>query len=368
MEPDLSHLGQRFDIPGQFRDATVLTHGHINETYVASYDQAGARVRYVHQRINQAVFPNPPEVMENTERVLDHLHGKLADSPDPGRRALTLVPTRDGAAYHRDREGHYWRTYLFVERAQALNLVESAAQAREAARAFGRFQQQLVDLPRPRLHDTIPDFHHTPKRFAKLCTLIEKDPCNRAAGAARAIDFAMRHEPDTHRFVDLLAAGQLTERITHNDAKLNNVMMDEQTSEALCVIDLDTVMPGLSLYDFGDLVRTATTAADEDERDLSQVHMRPEMYRALVEGYLSTAAPFLTPTEVELLPFAGKLMTLEVGFRFLTDHLAGDTYFRVHRENHNLDRCRAQFRLVESIEAQEDAMARVASDGALSGG
>jgi Ser/Thr protein kinase RdoA (MazF antagonist) len=230
--------------------------------------------------------------------------------------------------------------------------VESPQQAFQAARAFGRFQKLLADLPAPRLHDTIPGFHHTPQRFAKLEAAIAADPANRARLAESEIEFALNHKA----MAGVLLAAGLPERVTHNDTKLNNVMLDDKTGEGICVIDLDTVMPGLAPYDFGDIVRTSTSPAKEDERDLSKVQMQFPMFEALARGYLETAAEFLTKAERQLLVLSGKLITFEIGIRFLTDYLEGDSYFKVHREGHNLDRCRTQFKLVESIERQEGAM------------
>jgi len=230
--------------------------------------------------------------------------------------------------------------------------VQSPRQAFEAAKAFGRFQGLLADLPAPRLHDTIPDFHHTPRRFARLEEVLAADRFNRAAQAAAPIEFALRRKPITGVLVD---AG-LPERVTHNDTKLNNVMLDDETGAGICVIDLDTVMPGLALYDFGDMVRTATCAVKEDVKDLSLVEMQFPMFEAIVRGYLASASGFLTPAERRFLAFSGKLITFEIGIRFLTDFLEGDVYFKTHREGHNLDRCRMQFKLAESIERQEEAM------------
>jgi hypothetical protein len=230
--------------------------------------------------------------------------------------------------------------------------VQSPVQALAAAKTFGRFQKLLADLPAPRLNDTIPDFHHTPKRFAMLEKAVAADPVNRAISAKPEIEFALHRQGICRVLLD----AKLPERVTHNDTKFNNVLLDDATGEGICVIDLDTVMPGLALYDFGDMVRTATSPAREDERDLSKVTMRFPMFEALMRGYLSTASEFLTPMEKQFLPFSGKLITFEIGIRFLTDFLAGDTYFKVHRDGHNLDRCRTQFKLVESIEQQETTM------------
>jgi len=351
-KPDLRNLARRFQIQGDFLDAGLYGSGHINDTYYARFSQGGAVVRYIVQRINQNVFRNPVALMENLQRVTAHLQEKMDGAPDVSRRRLTLLPTREGGACHRDQTGHYWRCYIFIEKARSFDAIQSPRQAYEAARAFGRFQKLLSDLPAPRLHDTIPDFHHTPKRFARLEEALAEDAVQRAEQARTEIEFALRRKP----MASLLLEARLPERVTHNDTKINNVLLDDQTGEEVCVIDLDTVMPGLALYDFGDLVRTGTSPAQEDERDLGRVTMQFPMFEALLRGYLSTAAEFLTPDERRLLVSAGKLITFEIGLRFLTDFLAGDTYFKVHRDGHNLDRCRTQFKLVESIEQQEVQM------------
>ncbi|HTI97450.1 MAG TPA: aminoglycoside phosphotransferase family protein [Dongiaceae bacterium] len=353
--PDLRDVVSRFQIPGDLVSAAPYGSGHINDTYCVTCDQAGTPVRYILQRINHHIFKNPAALMQNIQRVTEHLGEKLRPAPDASRRAMTLVPTREGGNHHCDAEGNHWRGYLFIEKARTYDAVETPAQAYAAARAFGEFQRLLADLPAPRLHDTIPDFHHTPKRFAALEQAIAADVAGRVRLAQPEIEFARHRQPLTGR---LLAAG-LPERVTHNDTKLNNVLLDDLTGEGVCVIDLDTVMPGLALYDFGDMVRTTTSPAREDERDLARVQMQFPMFEALVRGYLAAAAEFLTPAEKQLLPFSGKLITFEIGLRFLTDYLAGDGYFKVHREHHNLDRCRTQFKLVESIEQQEAQMNRL---------
>ena len=348
-------VAQQFQIYGEFRSAEPYGSGHINDTYCVVFGQAGTRVRYIFQRINHFVFKNPVALMENIARVTQHLGGKSAGAADQSRQALTLIPARNGAPFHQDEQGLYWRVYLFIELARTYDAVQSPAQAFEAARAFGRFQSLLADLPAPRLHDTIPDFHHTPKRFLALERAIEVDAVNRAALAKSEIEFALRHKALT----SLLLDAHLPERVTHNDTKFNNVMLDDVTGAGVCVIDLDTVMPGLALYDVGDMVRTTTSPVKEDELDLSKVTMQFPMFEALMRGYLASASEFLTPAEKRQLVAAGKVITLEIGLRFLTDFLAGDTYFKVHRDGHNLDRCRTQFKLVESIEQQETQMNRL---------
>jgi thiamine kinase-like enzyme len=352
---DPATAARAFAISGEFAGAGPYGSGHINDSYCAIFEHGGARTRYLLQRINHHIFKNPVVLMENIERVTAHLATKVADDPDHDRRALRLIPTQAGGVLHVDAEGNYWRAYQFIENATTYNSVQSPEQAFQAARAFGEFQRMLADLPAPRLHDTIPDFHHTPKRFAALEQAIAADVAGRAARCRPELDFAQARKSLTSRLVE---AG-LPERVTHNDTKINNVLLDDATGVGTCVIDLDTVMPGLAAYDFGDMVRTATSPAPEDEQDLSRVNMEFPLFEALARGYLSTAGGFLTPAEKESLAFAGKLITFEIGIRFLTDYLSGDTYFKVHRDGHNLDRCRAQFKLVQSIEFQEERMAEL---------
>jgi aminoglycoside phosphotransferase (APT) family kinase protein len=357
-ESQLQEISKQFQIYGEIMHAETCKIGHINETYSATYDQGGTRVRYIHQKINRTVFKDPETVMGNVVRVTNHLRAKLEalQARDITRRCLTIVPTRDGKPVYRDSAGEYWRTFVFVEGVQTFESVQSPQQALEAGRAFGFFQNLLVDLPGPRMADTIPHFHHTRKRFQAFQKAVEQDHFNRAASVKREIDFALEHEGVVDTLLNAMARKKIPERITHNDTKFNNVMLDTVTGEAMCVVDLDTVMPGCVLYDFGDMVRTATSPTMEDELDLSKVRMQMPMFKKLAEGYLETAGPFLTTAEKSYIAFSGKLITLTIGLRFLTDHLAGDTYFRIHRPGHNLDRCRTQFKLVESIEEQEEPM------------
>jgi Ser/Thr protein kinase RdoA (MazF antagonist) len=354
-ELNVSAATRSFEIDGEFIEAQPYGSGHINDTYRLFFKNGGAPFCNILQRINHNIFKNPEALMQNVERVTAHLATIVADEPDWRRRALRLIPARDGRGWHVDAAGNHWRAYRFIEKARTYDAVESTEQAFQAGRAFGRFQQQLAGLPAPRLHDTIPDFHHTPKRFGALERAIAADAAGRAALAKAEIDFALAHKP----MASVLLDAKLPERVTHNDTKFNNVMLDDSTGEGICVIDLDTVMPGLAPYDFGDMVRTTTSPAMEDERDLRKVTMQFPMFEALVRGYMSSAREFLTREEKALLAFSGKLITFEIGTRFLTDYLAGDTYFKVHREGHNLDRCRTQFKLVESIEEQEERMNRL---------
>jgi Ser/Thr protein kinase RdoA (MazF antagonist) len=361
---DVRSIGRHFQIYGEFVSAQPYGSGHINDTYATTYDQGGTSIRYVLQRINHAIFKNPVGLMENIKRTTHHLREKLlaAGSTQITRETLTVIPARDGLPYHRDPEGNYWRMYIFIEGARTYDLIETPEQACEAAKAFGQFQKLLSDLPPPRLTETIPDFHNTPKRFEALEKAIEADAKNRATSAKAEIEFAQKLKPITTKLLELNQAGEIPERITHNDTKLNNVMLDDVTGKGICVIDLDTVMPGLALYDIGDMIRTATNSAKEDERDLSKVKMRMPIFEALVRGYLESAGEFLTKAEKKYLAFSGKLITFEIGIRFLTDYLSGDTYFKIHREGQNLDRCRTQFKLAQSIADQEEAMNKMINE------
>jgi hypothetical protein len=362
MNYDLNKIFEHFSIEGRFVVASPYGNGHINDTFAATVQQQDEQVRFLFQRINHDVFKNPERLMDNIRRVTQHQQLKLGEHPEAHRRSLKLVLCRDGELCHRDSHGNYWRCYDFIEKATTFDVVETPEQAYQAAKIFGQFQNDLVDLQGERLFETIPDFHNTPKRFSDLLLAIESDPCNRASKVRKEIEFALTRESITGTLLELSTDGEIPERITHNDTKLNNLMIDDETGEGICVIDLDTVMPGLPLYDFGDMVRTATSAALEDETDLSKVTMQIHLYEALIKGYLSSAGEFLTPAEKSHLAFSGKLLTFETGIRFLTDYLDGDVYFKSHRPGHNLDRCRNQFKLVTSIEEQEDAMSRFGHD------
>jgi len=355
--PQLRSIAEQFDLHGEFLSAVPYGSGHINDTFRVDVDQGGRRVRYILQRVNDNVFKDPAAVMHNVERVTQHLKTTLEASgvDEATRRCLTLVPTQKGAFSLIGPQGGTWRVFLFIERTYAVDVIENPNQAREAAAAFGTFQTLLADLPAQKLHETIPGFHHTRRRFNAFQNALEHDPNNRAASAKEAIAFVHTNEPLVDTLLDLHAAGDLPLRTTHNDTKINNVLFDEDCHEGICVVDLDTVMPGLAHYDFGDMVRGSTATALEDERDLSKMMMDFDLFEAVSSGYLSTAT-FLTPTEMEYLPFSGKLITFECGMRFLTDYLLGDTYFKTRRLDQNLDRARSQFKLVRSIAEQEEAM------------
>lgn len=353
MRSDLAAIHRAFELPGRLVDAAPHGSGHINDTYIFCSEAGTGPVRHVVQRINTRVFTDPLALMENVRRVTEHVRRKISEGSGAGgrRESLRVLPAADGAPCHVDEEGYAWRVYAFIDGAHTFDAVRDAHQARQAGYAFGEFQGMLVDLPPPRLHDTIAGFHDTPARFRAFLEALDRDPLDRAAGARPEIDFALERESLCGAITEALAAGRLPERVTHNDTKINNVLFDATTGEAICAIDLDTVMPGAVAWDFGDLIRTTTCPAPEDERDLSRIEVRLELYEAIAAGYLEAARGFLTPSEIESLPQGGLVITFEIGMRFLTDYLTGDRYFKIARPGHNLDRARAQFRLLASLEA-----------------
>ena len=325
--------------------------GHVNETYLV-VSESGRR--YILQKISTRAFHDVPALMQNIISVTQFLKEKTDDP----RGVLTLVPTTDDQFFLTHEDGSYWRLYDFVEDAVCLQAPETPEDFYQSALAFGNFQQMLTDFPAETLSETIPMFHNTANRFKLFREKLAEDPMGRAASVKAEIEFALAHEAEASTLVDLQASGQLPTRVTHNDTKLNNVMLDATTKKALCVIDLDTIMPGLSLYDFGDSIRFGAATAAEDETDLSKVEMSLDLFRTYATGFLS-ACPGLTDLEKKMMPMGAKMMTLECGVRFLTDYLDGDHYFKVHRENHNLDRCRTQFKLVADMEKKWAEMAAV---------
>ena len=327
--------------------------GHINATYLAV--TASGR-RYILQKINHHTFRDVAGLMENITAVTEFLHTKTDDP----RSVLTLVRTHEGASYLHAQEG-YWRVYNFVEDTLCLQLPETDEDFYQSAVGFGTFQQLLADFPAEKLHETIPSFHNTPDRYRAFLDVLDRDPMRRAAQVQPEIDFALARQAEMAVLQAALTAGELPLRVTHNDTKLNNVLLDAKTRKALCVIDLDTVMPGSSLYDFGDSIRFGAATAAEDERDLSKMELSLERFRAFTRGYIR-ACPNLTQKEVELLPLGAKVMTMECGVRFLTDYLDGDHYFAVHRSGQNLDRARTQFKLAADMEKKWSDMQKIVAE------
>jgi len=364
MNYDLSRIFGKFQVAGSFVDAAPYGSGHINDTFAVTCENASSKSRYILQRINHKVFTKPDELMDNITRVTSHIRKKLEARglDDIDRRVLTVIPTLDNKSYYVNGDGNHWRLYIFVEGAKTYDIMENLDQAYQAAKSLGDFQKMLVDLPEPQLFETIPDFHNGQKRYAAFEAALKADTHDRAKDAAPEIKFLQDNKWVFDVFPDLISSGQIPLRITHNDTKVNNVMIDDKTNEGICVIDLDTVMPGLALYDFGDIMRTTLTTTAEDETDLSKVQMRMDHFEAILKGYLATAAEFLNEAEADHLVFSGKMITLMIGTRFLTDYLSGDTYFKIHRENHNLDRCRTQLKLVESITENEEQMKKLVEE------
>jgi len=361
MKPDFAQLAEQFRFEGEFVEASPYGSGHINDTYAARFRQGnGGTRRYIIQRINHNVFKRPDYVMHNMERVTRHMRDRIiAADGDPMRETITLVPTIDEKAYYKSLSGEYWRAYHFIEGARAYQKAENPELPYRAARAFGRFLNLVNDLPPDQLYDTIPDFHHTPKRFHAFAQALENDPQNRARDVKSEIDFVLNRSGETTVLTSLVASGEMPKRITHNDTKFDNVMIDNETGEGICVIDLDTVMGGLAVFDFGDSVRIGVSTGAEDEPDTSKVSLNLDIFDRLAQGFLEETHEFLTPAEVDHLAFGAKLITFEQGIRFLTDYLDGDLYYKTHRPRHNLDRCRTQFRLVSEMERNFDDMLQI---------
>lgn len=350
----IAKIGDEFAIEGEFIDGEEIKSGHINTTFRATYAKAdGSESKYILQRINSIVFKNPHAVMRNVEKVTRHINWKvLRVRKDSAGQTLNLYPARGGHSYTEIPDQGLWRCYNFIEGTHTYDIIENTKQAYQAGFAFGSFQDLICDMDPHDLEETIPNFHHTRKRYDHLMEIVALDPMGRVASCLPEIEFIRQRENAVDVLLDLQARNKLPVRITHNDTKINNVMMDEATDQAVCVIDLDTVMPGLVLYDFGDMVRTVTSPAEEDEEDLNKVEMRMPMFESIAEGYLDAAHTFLTEEEIGQLAFSGKLITLEIGIRFLTDYLEGDVYFKTSKPNHNLLRSRTQLKLVECIEEQ----------------
>ena len=345
----LLHTLRSFALDGEVASCIPYGGGHINSTHLVT-DCTGTR--YILQRINDHVFRDVDALMDNICMVTDYLH---RDGCEEG--TLTFIPTRDGSYYTQNEYG-YWRMYRFVEDSICLQAPESDQDFYESAVAFGRFQQALKDFPVEKLHTTIPNFHNTPDRYRLFREAIARDPMGRVREVQPEIDFILSHEETVCRPQHMLEEGQLPQRVTHNDTKLNNVLLDAEDHKALCVIDLDTVMPGLSIFDFGDSIRFGASTADEDERDLSKVTMSLDRFRAFTRGFVRSC-PGLTETELAMLSDGARTITLECGMRFLTDYIDGDHYFATQREGQNLDRCRTQLKLVYDMERKWEDMQRI---------
>ena len=340
-----------FKLPGELKECIRYGSGHINDTYRLTYETPQGTKRYILQRMSKSIFKKPVELMENVSGVTAWLRKKIIENGgNPERETLTLVKSNDGFPYFVDSTGEYWRVYLFIEGATCYDAVKDDNDFYQSAVAFGHFQRLLADYPAETLHETIKDFHNTPDRLEKFKKAVAEDICGRAASVQKEIDFILEREELTHALYDLQLDGRLPLRVTHNDTKLNNIMIDDETGKAICVIDLDTVMPGLTANDFGDSIRFGASTALEDEQDLSKVSCDLHLFDVYARGFIEGCGGALTDLEIDMLPMGAILMTFENGIRFLTDHLEGDHYFHIHREGHNLDRCRTQLTLVKDMQ------------------
>ena len=360
--PVLKEVLSCYDFPATLLGAVRYGQGHINDTFcVICQPQDGDCIRYILQGLSSAAFPHPEELMENMVGITTYLKKAIeSEGGDASRETLNLVKTKDGKDFCTDSTGKVWRLTHFIEGTDCYQ--SATAELFEAsAYAFGKFQYMLRDYPAETLHETIVKFHDTEDRFRKFLAALEADKLNRAKDVQPEIDFVMARKADCSVALQALRDGKLPLRVTHNDTKLNNILVDRATGKGICVIDLDTTMPGLSINDFGDSIRFGANHSAEDEKDLSKVNFDIDLYEAYTRGFLKGAQGSLTPAELEYLPWGAKLMTLECGIRFLTDYLDGDNYFRIHYPEQNLDRCRTQFKLVRDMEAQFQAMHDIVS-------
>ncbi len=359
MDKSIKEIFGRFRVDGEFGSAIPFGSGHIHDTYLVTTSDK-SKDQYILQRLNNKVFKNIPQLQSNIERVTVHIRSKLLMRPgsDIKRECLNLVNSIDGRSWITDENQNYWRMYVFIPRHKSYDIVDTPDKAFEGGKAIGRFQAMLSDLGGDPLFETIPWFHNIEKRLETFFIKVKSDPVKRVKMVEKEISFVIKRADEMKVILRLGREGKIPLRITHNDTKFNNVLFDEN-GKALCIIDLDTVMPGYVHYDFGDAIRTATNMASEDEKDLSKVRMNIELYRAYSEGYLSETSGTLNSAEKDHLAFAPRLITYTQAVRFLTDYLDGDNYFKIHHEAHNLDRARAQFRLIESMEEQYDEMKQI---------
>ncbi|NCX93652.1 MAG: aminoglycoside phosphotransferase family protein [Gammaproteobacteria bacterium] len=357
MQDQFSSLFAQFRAEGHFVSAAPYGSGHINDTYLIQTQTH--QPDYILQRVNHKIFKNVPALMENIVRVTEHLRRKLtADGRNPDRETLTVIPAQDGKPFVQDEQGNYWRLYIFIDHTRSYDIVKTEAQASEGGKAFGRFQRYLDDLSGPPLHETIANFHNIYWRLENFTKALKADVADRVKNCVEEIEFVGDHEKSMGLVMQLGTARKIPLRVTHNDTKFNNVLLDE-SDHGLCVIDLDTVMPGYIHYDYSDAIRTGTNTAAEDEKDLSKVSMNMKLYRSFTEGFLGEVGPKLNEAEWESLGAATKLLPFTIGLRFLTDYLDGDTYFKTHFPEHNLQRARAQFQLVRSIMSQEKDIEKI---------
>lgn len=355
-------VARKFNFDGEIVKITPHGGGYINDTYAVSVKnlENGEISRYIMQRINHDIFKDVDGLMGNFRKVTDYLKDVIkAYGGDALRETLTIVPAKDGKDYVKDADGNYYRALLFIEDTITYETVKSANDFYKAAKAFGNFQRLLKDFPAETLVETIPNFHNTAKRYETFLKAVEENKSGRLDMVQKEVEFIKQRADATHALVDMLQEGKLPLKVTHNDTKLSNILMDAKTNEGLCVIDLDTIMPGLAAYDFGDSIRAGACWTAEDELDLEKVFVDFDLFDAYVKGFLEGAQDGLTNLEIRTLPLGAKTITLEQGIRFLTDFLDGDTYFKTQYPNHNLDRTRTQLKLVADMEMKWDELNRI---------
>ncbi|MGL5152651.1 MAG: phosphotransferase enzyme family protein [Clostridium sp.] len=363
---NFKELVSNFKFEGELLTSENHICGHINDTYFVDFKVDNGIKRYVLQRINTGIFTKPLELMDNIKKVTTHIANKVKlNGGNPQRESLNLIDTVDGESFYKTENGEYWRALAFIDGAKTYMMVQKPEDFYTCGKAIGKFQKQLSDFKVEDMFETIPDFHNTAKRYDAFKDAVDNDICGRVSSVSAEIDYIMTRAEDTKKVVDLIASGKIPLRVTHNDTKYNNVMIDDVTGEGICVIDLDTVMPGSVLYDFGDAIRSGATTAEEDEVDLSKVNFDINLFEQFTKGFLESVGGDLTAKEVELLPFSCKLITLELAMRFLMDHINGDTYFKIHRENHNLDRARNQLKLVSDMEEVMEDMKNIVAKYAI---
>lgn len=357
----LEQIAGQFELEGELLKIAPHGNGHINDTFLLTYKigKMGC-ISVILQRMNKSVFPCPEQLMENVQNVTTFLHDKIEkNGGDPFRETVNLIPTKEGKSYYQETENNYWRCMVYITDTFSLETVERPEEFYESGLAFGRFQSLLSDYPAETLHETIVNFHNTKSRFADFKKAVEADVAGRAKDVKEEIQFVLDREADASFFVDLIEKGELPIRVTHNDTKSNNVMMDNKTGKGICVIDLDTTMPGLAMYDFGDSIRFGASTGAEDEKDLDKISCSMELFDVFTKGFIEGCDGKLTSKEIELLPMGAKIMTYECGMRFLADYLQNDIYFKTSRPEHNLDRARTQFKLVADMEKKWDEMAAI---------
>ncbi len=354
---ELSEILFKFNVNGKFLSCEPYGSGHINRTYLATLSDNGKEVKYILQKINSTLFKNVDGLMNNIKLVTEYNRAEIIKrGGDPDRESLTIVNTKDGMPYYKTPDGEYYRVYIFIEGAKGYDVVEKPVHFYESAVAFGKFAQLLDRFDSSKLYTVLPDFHNTVKRFENLKKAIEENRSGRKNNVLKEIDFALEREGIVSEIVDLLNSGKMPSRVTHNDTKLNNVLIDVKTDKAVCVIDLDTMMPGSICYDFGDSIRFGCNPCLEDEPNTEKVNFSMPLFEEYTKGYLSVFGNTITKIERKNLAMGAILMTYECGIRFLSDYLDGDVYFRTSRENQNLDRTRTQFKLVSDMQSRYDEM------------